>query len=99
MRYYIKATGSTCYDNTGLTYPIVYNPNEKNSQKFDSWVRIVMDYNATVAWENLYHYSNLPKVIVITISDRNVEFINTLKHKINDCGLGNYILVKECEDW
>ena len=52
-KYYVRATGSTCYDKTGITFP------EKVSIDFDS----LLEDTKNVQWENQFGWSNQPKVI------------------------------------
>ena len=57
-KYYIKATGSVCYDKTGITFP------EKVSVDFDSLLK-----NAeNVQWENYHGWDNLPEVVTFHCS-------------------------------
>jgi hypothetical protein len=52
-QYYIKATGSTCYDSSGITYP------EKQPV---NWLALLFG-TANRSWENNLGMSNQPKVI------------------------------------
>ena len=52
-KYYIKATGSVCYDKTGITFP------EKIVIDFDSLLKNVEN----VQWENYHGWDNLPEVV------------------------------------
>lgn len=54
-RYYIKATGSTCYDKSGLTYP--------NKLTIDLEQLVKLGDASEVHWEPHLNLDNLPEVL------------------------------------
>lgn len=66
-RFYLGATGSTCYDETGMTYPrqIAINFEEKIAEFFQAKV-----FN----WQAIFDYPNTPPVLTFHTELSGQEF-------------------------
>lgn len=92
-KYYFKATGSTCYDDNGVTFPKVVKPYPgKPNRKLSSWVSVVLNYNVNTNWEYLWGLTNCPKVLTFTCSDEDFE---TIKRKFDQTEMSRFMIVRE----
>ena len=68
MKYYIKATGSVCYDKSGITFPLVISVD---------YVEILSRYQISdIIWENQYGWSNQPEVLCFSAEEENIKQLN-----------------------
>lgn len=64
MKYYLKATGSTCYDETGITFP--------HEIKYDLF-NLVWARGATyVKWGKQFGWSNQPRVLTFRCDEPKI---------------------------
>ena len=69
MKYYLKATGSVCYDNSGITFPLIISVDyEEILSRFQI---------SNISWENQYGWSNQPEVLTFWAEEENVKQLNT----------------------
>jgi len=61
MRFYLYATGSTCYDKSGITFPV------KRVLALEALV--IACGGTNVKWENQFEWSNLPEVLCFDCAD------------------------------
>ncbi len=67
-KYYLKATGSVCYEKSGITFPLVINVD---------YNEILSRYGATnLSWENQYGWSNQPEVLCFFAEEENIKKLN-----------------------
>ena len=66
MKYYIKATGSTCYDKTGITYP------ENKTIDLETLVNSHGGFNCV--WQNQFGWSNQPQVLTFEMDDNSLDY-------------------------
>jgi len=67
-RYYIRATGSVCYDPTGIIFP------SKIALDFTDLLSPLE--NAEVKWENQFGWCNQPLVLTFKGSENEAKDIN-----------------------
>ena len=67
-RYYIKATGSVCYDDTGIVFPsqIALDFKELLSQL----------KNPEIKWENHFGWINQPLVLTFRANEKEAKEVN-----------------------
>ena len=71
MRYYIKATGSTCYDRTGITFP------EKKELDLEGIVKNHGGYN--LRWESQFGWTNQPDVLTFKALQNDLNPVKELE--------------------
>lgn len=77
-KFYLKATGSTCYDETGITFP--------EKKEIDLQLLLILAGAGLVRWERQFGWSNQPKVLVFDY--RNIDQLDALiEYKIYPLGL------------
>jgi len=65
---YIRATGSACYDETGITFPV------KEAISFDHILEGLKDPRPR--WENEFGWQNQPKVLLFSASDEEARLVD-----------------------
>ena len=70
MRYYLKATGSACYNKggEGTTFP-------KRKINLEEMLKTVGAEN--IRWCNQFNWKNQPKVLTFNIKEQNLVSLNT----------------------
>lgn len=95
MNFYIKALGSTCYDEEGLTFPV----EETLGKGLQHEVSTRLQFNGTVYWEHLWYMPNLPKVLLIHIDEvKNADLIEQTRSWVHEQSNGR-LLFRDCRDW
>ncbi len=73
-KYYIKATGSTCYDNTGVTFP--HNESFQLQEEDMSAEKFVDElWGRNIRWENQFGWENQPQVLTFEASEEDATAI------------------------
>jgi len=67
-RFFIKATGSVCYDSTGITFP---SPIALDFKDLLSPLK-----NPEMKWENQFGWCNQPLVLTLRASEREAQKLN-----------------------
>ncbi len=67
-RHYIRATGSTCYDETGITFPV------KEAVDWNALLEGLSDPQPT--WENEFGWDNQPKVLVFSATEEEARLVD-----------------------
>jgi hypothetical protein len=67
-QFYIRATGSTCYDQTGITFPI------KDPVDWYSLFAGLKD--PSPRWENEFGWENQPEVLVFRATPEEVALVD-----------------------
>lgn len=67
-RYYVKATGSVCYDRSGITFP------DTETVNFNS----LLSGLSTPKWENQFDWSNQPAVLSFSAEEKEAREINRI---------------------
>ena len=67
-RYYIKATGSVCYDEKGITFP------ENIAVNFKGILSSIC--SPKVKWENQFSWTNQPEVLSFSAKEKEAREIN-----------------------
>lgn len=67
-QYYIRATGSTCYDQSGVTFPV------KEPVDWDVILEGLKD--PAPRWESQFGWKNQPEVLVFTASPEESNIID-----------------------
>ena len=67
-RYYIKATGSVCYDSTGIIFP------SQIALDFTSLLSQLK--NAEMKWENQFGWKNQPLVLTFKATEKEARAVN-----------------------
>ena len=68
IKYYLKATGSVCYDKNGITFPLII--------KVD-YGEILSRYKITdLTWENQFGWNNQPEVLTFWAEEENIKKLN-----------------------
>jgi len=71
MRYYLKATGSTCYNSSGVTFPI---------DVAIDFEHIVASAGATdLEWANQFGWSNQPEVLCFSLDNPSKAILNMIE--------------------
>jgi len=84
---YIRAIGSTCYNETGLTWP--------TTEQVD-WDELLRGLkNPEPRWECEFGWGNQPPVLVFRATDDEVRVVD---ERIIEEALGYYLLVRD-RDW
>ena len=66
--YYIKATGATCYDETGITWPV---------QEVVDWGHILRFCRPScMHMEHIYGHENCPEVLVFQASPYEIKLVD-----------------------
>lgn len=66
--YYIRATGSTCYDQSGITFPV---------KEAVDWNALLEGLgNPRTKWEPEHGQSNLPPVLTFWANDEEVRLVD-----------------------
>ena len=74
QEYYLKATGSTCYNKTGITFPICI---------VIDLVKLLKSYGVTnIEWRRQFDWSNQPEVLTF-----NIEYSKKLSSDVYNFGL------------
>ncbi len=83
MTHYIYATGCTCYDRTGVTFPTPHIPKD-----FDA---ILRKHGVTKSiWKNQYGWSNQPEVLCFQATEEQAKAID------DEIGHHDGLMVKTC---
>ena len=67
-KYYLKGTGSVCYDKSGITFPLII--------KVD-YAEILSRFQISdFTWEDQYGWSNQPEVLTFLAKEENIKKLN-----------------------
>jgi len=85
MRYYLKATGSTCYDSSGVTFPVVA------AVDFED---ILTSAGATnLEWINQFGWSNQPAVLCFSLDNPSKTFLDMIQLVIDSYHVGIVVAI------
>lgn len=89
MRFYIHPTGSTCYDKTGLTYPV--------KQEIDIASTLLKDGSTYLANDVYWQAtaSNQPKRLYFTLHGNVAKKLDIINANLDDSILRPYVIIKE----
>lgn len=65
-RYYLRASGSNCYDKTGVTFP-THQP-----MNIEDIIKSVCE-KPNLRWANQFGWSNQPKVLTFNATEQEVK--------------------------
>ena len=67
-KYYLKGTGSVCYDQSGITFPLIISVD---------YADILTRYKISdIKWENQYGWRNQPEVLTFMAEEENIKKLN-----------------------
>lgn len=80
-RYYLKAGGSVCYDDSGITYPVSFN--------IDLETLLKLSGASEIKWMNQFGWDNQPEVLCFGffVTDEEHARMSMLADIVNHMGL------------
>lgn len=76
--YYIKATGSTCYNRTGITYPESIRFVHHASKYLATIVSAIIGQGDTY-WGHIYDLDNTPEILFFDLNQYNEHRLDAVK--------------------
>lgn len=85
-RYYLKATGSVCYDASGITFP------RRIPIDIDALAKIF--FNSSTTWQHAHGWKNQPKALCFECDEATAHLFD----KVMNAFYGGFI-VEERGNW